>query len=103
MTPISHNIATVVGLVSHHDNSRVTSHRINASDYRAAKTVFSVILNGTDFRASGGELLQNTPGLIFTAIIHNNDFVRNSVKSQLKNQMLHCRSYATRFVTRGNN
>jgi hypothetical protein len=44
--PVHDDIATIIGLIRHHNNHRVTLHAVEPLDDRSAEAVRSVVLDG---------------------------------------------------------
>jgi hypothetical protein len=85
--PIVYDIPAIVRFVSHHDDGSVPMHLVKAMQHRPPETVFSVILNWKKCRDSVLQVLQDFPGPVAASIVHDDNFVRHAVKTQLDGQM----------------
>ncbi len=101
-SPVTHDISTVIGLISHHDDDRIATAVVDAMHDGSTKSMMFIVLYRVQCRHTVLQICQDLPGLIGTPVVDNHDFVGNIVESQLEMQMFHRRRDTARFVSRRN-
>src|SRR5205823_14427877 len=88
--------------ISHDDNGSVPFHVVKAPKYRSAKAVLALILDRNDVRETLLQILQDCPGPVGAAIVHDDNLMRHVPETQLKCQVFDRGGDARLFVARRN-
>ena len=78
--PVAHDIATVVGLIGHHDDHGIARHGVEALGDRTPKAVRTEILNRSEGGDFCGFALEDLPCGVCGTVVHHDNFVWNSMK-----------------------
>src|ERR1051326_6822636 len=92
--PVTHDIAAIVGFISHHDDYGVPFTVVNSPGNSAAKAGQAGVLCRRKLGDGFLQFAKDVPGRVRTAIIHNHDLVRHVMEAQFQMQMFNGRSNA---------
>ncbi len=79
--PVTYNIPAVVRLIGHHDDYRIAAHVVQAADDGPPEAVRAGVLHRLQHWQAAFQFLEHLPGMIGATVVHNDDFVRNSMYS----------------------
>jgi len=98
--PIPDDVPAVVGFVGHHDDDRIACHGIQTADERPSQAVRTRVPDRFEMGEFFLFLLQDRPGAVGRAVIHDNDFMGNPAQFKFQVQVLESRCDAALLVPR---
>ncbi len=77
--PVTHNIPAVVRFIGHHNDYRIAAHVVQSADDSPPEAVRADVLHRLQLWQAALQFLDHLPGMIGAAVVHIDDFVRNSM------------------------
>jgi hypothetical protein len=101
LLPVTNHVAAVVGVIGHHDDGRIATHRVQSMNNGTTEPVRCGILDRMEGRYVGPFLLKDFPGAVGASIVNDDDFVWNVLMFQLAIEVPNRRGDATIFIASG--
>ncbi len=96
--PVADDIGAVVGFIRHHHHHGVYGFVIESVRNGATEAAVAEVLDRPEFRDAGADLLEQAPGGVRAAIVHDHDFVGSVLQAQFEMEVLNGDGDAAFFV-----